>query len=239
MNTDRHSIFTGNKRFVIAIFVIAGALWLSLVVYVLTDDGRSEHYVKPGEVAVQAPSPVASNVPTIRPAQHTSPMLFSHHGGATTVSPSVYSFVPISQGASSNGYPRLFETSSAKAHTIGSGIGVNERGVGGNGIGWSNNSGNSQERGIHSTALAGGGTIHLALPSVRISEPGATNAPLMASIVTEEGPRAAPKVRNLYDDPLDPFLDPVGDVAWGLMAVLGMVWCARVYRRRRLRKQSV
>lgn len=228
MKANQHSTFTGNKRLVIAIAVIAGSFWLALVAYVLVDDHRPEYYVKPGEVVVHAPSPTANGIPAIRSgASHTSPMLFSHHGGATAVNPSVYSFVPFSQESSGSSM-RMFETSSANVHNIGgggSGGGSNMSGTGG--------SSSSQGRGISSSTLASGSAIHVAIPSIMISEPGATSAPAMASIVTDDAPRAMPKGKKVTDDPFDPFLDPVGDVTWGLMLLLTIGWGVRGHQRRK------
>ena len=169
----------GNKRLVIAIAVVASALWLALVAYVLIDDRHPGYYVKPGEVVVHAPSPAASSVPAIRTgASHTSSMLFSHHGGVTAVNPSANSFVSFSPETSSGGSMRMFETSSASVHNIGGG-----GSGGGSGMSGTGGSSNGQGRGIYSSALASGGAIHVAIPSLLISEPGATNAPAMASIV--------------------------------------------------------
>lgn len=228
MNANRHSIIAGNNRLVVAIAVVSGALWLALVAYVLIDTSEPDRYVKPGEVVVHAPSPVASGVPAIR-SSHSSPMLFSHHSGAGAVSPSAYSFVSFSQGASSGGSMKMFETSNATVHSIGGG--GSGGGGGASGAGGSS-SGGTQGKGIHSTALAGGGAIHVAIPSIMISEPGATSAPAMASTVTDEGPRAMPNGRKVGPDPFDPMLDPVGDVTWGLMLLLTIGWCVRVHRKR-------
>ena len=218
----------GNKRIVIAIAVVASALWLALVAYVLIDDRHPGYYVKPGEVVVHAPSPAASSVPAIRTgASHTSPMLFSHHGGATAVNPSAYSFVSFSPETSSGSSMKMFETSSASVHNIGGG-----GSGGGSGMSGTGGSSNGQGRGIYSSALASGGAIHVAIPSLLISEPGATSAPAMASVVTEEGPRAMPRARKVEDDPFDPMLDPIGDVTWGLMLLLTIGWCVRVHRKR-------
>ena len=227
MKANQHSTFTGNKRLVIAIAVVASALWLALVAYVMIDDRHPGYYVKPGEVVVRAPSPAASSVPAIRTgASHTSPMLFSHHGGATAVNPSAYSYVAFSPETSSGGSMKMFETSSATVHNIGGG-----GSGGGSGMSGTGGSGNSQGRGIYSSALASG-AIHVAIPSLLISEPGATSAPAMASIVTEEGPRAMPRGRKVGPDPFDPMLDPIGDVTWGLMLLLTIGWCVRVHRKR-------
>lgn len=227
MKANQHSAFSHNKRLVIAIAVIAGSFWLALVAYVLVDDHRPEYYVKPGEIVVHAPSPTANGIPAIRSgASHTSTMLFSHHDGATTVNPSVYSFVSFSPETSSGGSMRMFETSSANVHNIGgggSGGGSNMSGTGG--------SSSSQGRGINFSTLASSGAIHVAIPSIMISEPGATSAPSMASIVTDDAPRAMPKGKKVTDDPFDPFLDPVGDVTWGLMLLLTIGWGVRGHRR--------
>ena len=226
MKANQHSVFSNNKGLVVAISVVAGAFWLALVAYVLFDNGSDNRYVKPGEIVVHAPSPTANGIPAIRSgASHTSHMLFSHHDGATTVNPSVYSFVPFSQ-ESSGGSMRMFETSSANVHNIGgggSGGGPNMSGTGG--------SSSSQGRGIYSSALASG-AIHVAIPSILISEPGATSAPAMASIVTDDAPRAMPKGKKVTDDPFDPMLDPIGDVTWGLMLLLTIGWGVRGHRRR-------
>ena len=117
---------------------------------------------------------------------------------------------------------RLRETSGAKAQVIGSGAGT----VTGNGT-----SGNNQTRGIHSTAISYGGNMLALSSSLALAAPGASQANEVAEVLTT--PTKVHRAKKVDDDPLDPFLDPVGDVPFAVMALLTIAWCVRVRLRRR------
>ena len=226
MNT-KHNVFTGNKRLVVAISVVAGGLWLAMFVYILWGDSISRDKYTPATVEVHSSSPVANGLAVAPSARQSKTTSFAH-SGATSATPTAHNaFVP-SQGMQSTSM-HLHETSSATVHTIGSGSG----GSGGGNTGGSGNTNgsNGSGRGIHTTAMAYSGAIHIAVPFNAITEPGAVSANEMASIVTEN-PRAVTDRRRVGEDPFDPFLDPIGDVTWGLMALLAAAYAVYVYRRK-------
>ena len=65
----------------------------------------------------------------------------------------------------------------------------------------------------------------------------------MQQVIEKNGPNAmASRMKkdswDEYGEDEEPFLDPVGDVAWGLMAVLGMLWCVIKYNKRQKGEQN-
>ena len=63
----------------------------------------------------------------------------------------------------------------------------------------------------------------------------------MQGVIESSGPntvyaRAKKGGWDDYGQDEEPFLDPVGDVTWGLMALLAAVYVAYVYRRKRVKE---
>lgn len=222
MNANQHRSFSENKRFAITIAVIFGGLWLALVAYVLMGNSAPQGYVKPGEVVVHAHSPVATPSPMVGTGSpKLTPLAPSYYQeSAPSAVPSAYNFIPSSGSAPSM---RLHETSSATVHNIGGG--------GGGGASTGDNSTSNQGGKLYSAAI-GSNIIHVTVPNIAITAVGASNAQEIASIVTET-PNAMPGARKVVTDPLDPFLNPVGDVAWPVMILLTIAWCVAVRRRKR------
>ena len=222
MNTYLNRNSSVNKRLAITIAVIVGSLWLAMVAYVLKSDNKPQYYIKPGEVVVHAPSPIATPNPMVGSGSpQMTPLVLKRPSNAPGAIPSDYLFAPSS--VSNTPSMRVHETSNATVHHMGGGGG----GTAPNGM-----NGTSEQGGKgYSTAIASN-TIHIAIPNIVITAVGANNAQEMASIVTET-PSAMPGARKVVTDPLDPFLNPVGDVAWPVMILLTTAWCVRVHRRRR------
>jgi len=215
----QQAISNRNKKLVIGAAVIAGGLWILLVMYFLAESHKDYSEPKPGVVAVRSASPVAS-VPTTSSARFTrstAPLI--HHSAVSTPQ---WSMLPAaSMGSTSGGTMHIYQTSSATVHSIGGG------GSGGSGSSGGHGSGS---RGIR----YGGsyGSITSLAASIPLSSPGASKASDMSGLAAAPQRTVTP-VRKVSDDPLDPFLDPVGDVTWGLFALLTIGWCVRV----RLKKQ--
>ena len=68
-----------------------------------------------------------------------------------------------------------------------------------------------------------------------ITAVGAGNANSVATIITQ-APAQSP--RRTPINPLDPLLTPIGDVAWGLMALLAAGYTITIACRARARRQA-
>jgi len=207
MNPIQQAIANRNKKLVLGAGIVAVVLWILLVGYLYVDSKKEPSYAKPGIVSVRSSSPVANVKPVSTSytlIQSTTP--FRHH---TTVSAPNWSMVPApTMGNTSSMH--LYQTSSATVHSLGGG---------GNGGGITVTGGNNSARGIHSTASSYGNMLSLAA-SVPLASPGATEPTEMAHIAAAPERHDNTTVRKVTGNPLDPFLDPVGDVTWGLMALL-------------------
>ena len=159
---------------------------------------------------VHAPAPTAPRVYT---GMRYGSLRLS--GGSYSYSFTPKSLLPnASMGSTSM---RIHQTSDATVHQIGSG---------GGGMGIATTSGGSNSgRGINYS-----GAIYVASMSA-VTAVGASNATQMATTVTEER-AAVPGRRKVSEDALDPFLDPVGDVVWPLMALMAIGYALFLYRKR-------
>ena len=160
---------------------------------------------KVGIESVHAPAPTA-------PSIYTGIRL---SGGSYSYSFTPKSLLPnASMGSTSM---RIHQTSDATVHQIGGG---------GGGMGIATTSGGSNSgRGINYS-----GAIYVASMSA-VTAVGASTATSLATTVTEE-PAAAPDRRRVDHNPHGPFPDPVGDVAWPLMALLAIGYALFLYRKR-------
>ena len=208
------------KHMVLGAGIAFGCLWLMLVFYLMTQ-GNEQHPAHPAEVAVHPASPVAGgSTPsaTFRSSRSFAPQV---HYSAPTPQWSYVQQAPMSSTSM-----HIYQTSSATVHHIGGG------GAGG-GIALTSGGGNGG-RGVHSSSIGYGGSMVALSSSIALAAPGASEATSLAS-TTESGASHARfgHIRTTTGDPMDPFLDPVGDVAWVLMVLLTIGWCVRV----RLKKQ--
>ena len=211
------------KHIILGAGIVFFGLWLCLVAYLYFGE-KYQAPVTPGVVAVRSASPVAfSNAPTVSvraPRSSAAPLI--HH------SVPIYSYVSTSatpKAAMSSTSMRIHQTSNASLKTIGGG--------GGGGIA-TTSGGSSGGRGIRTSSGSYGGSLLALASSVALAAPGASEATSLASTTEGSGnPNRPDHIRTTTGDPMDPFLDPIGDVAWVLMLLLTIAWCVRV----RLRKQ--
>ena len=208
------------KHMILGAGIVFGCLWLLLVFYFLTE-GQGKDPAHHVEVAVHPASPVAgSSAPSVafRSSRLFTPQV---HYSAPTPQWSYIQQAPMSSTSM-----HIYQTSSATVHQIGGG------GAGG-GIALTSGGGNSS-RGVRTSAISYGGSMVALSSSIALASPGASEATSLAS-TTESGASHARfgHIRTTTGDPMDPFLDPVGDVAWALMVLLTIGWCVRV----RLKKQ--
>lgn len=176
-------------------------------------------YVSPG--IVTAPCPVANPVPAVTPLSGRSTGLHHHYAV-----PSVAS-TPHSSAWSGPSSYRMFETSSATSHMVGSG--------GGGGFGIATTSHGSSSRGVSYSSSGGSVTMpatsFVAVASSRqVAEPEAQDAPQLAHVSS----RRAPGPPN-PSGPLDPTHQlgeqPIGDAVWPLLLIaIGYI----LIRKRRL-----
>ncbi len=209
------------KHIIIGAGIVFCGLWLCLVAYFLFGE-KTPAPVNPGAVAVRSASPVATpNAPTVSlkaPRSSVAPML--HHSAP------VYSFIHVPAAPKASMSIRIHQTSDASVHTIGSG--------GGSGVIATTGGGSNGGRGIRTSSISYGGSLLALSSSVALAAPGASEATSLASTTEGSGnPNRPDHIRTTTGDPMDPFLDPIGDVAWVLILLLTIGWCVRV----RLRKQ--
>lgn len=113
----------------------------------------------------------------------------------------------------------IYQLSNASVHHIGGG--------GGGAAASGGSSSSAGQRGINATYT---GAIYLTAMNA-VTAVGASSATSMASTVTSE-PAAAPDRRRVEFDPHGPFPDPIGDVAWPLMALMAIGYALFLYRKR-------
>ena len=207
-----------HKYFAIAISIVVGGLWIALVMYTFSS-GKTKVPVNPGVTAVSsAHQSIGTNMPT--PSFKTlssAPWSLTNHSAAVT--PEATTHPQATMGSTSY---RLHQTSSATAHVVGSGI------ASGGGI--ATTSGNNNARGI-----SYGGNLLALSASIPLASPGAANATEIASTIPER--HSVSRIRKTADDAWEPFLNPLGDVAWGLMILLAVAY-ATIRGVRRVRREE-
>lgn len=209
------------RRIVILLGIVVGGLWLAMTVYFLVDSKQTTNASK-SAVAIHATSPVAigSTPSATYKAPRVATMPLVHH---EAVSASQWSYVQKSM-SSTGTVMHLYQTSDATVKSIGGGGNTG-------GIATTNGHGNNG-RGVQSSGISFGGNMLALAASTPLAAPGASNATNIAA-TTEAPMNNHPAIKKVTGDPFDPFLDPVGDVAWPLLLLLTIGWCVRV----RLKKQ--
>jgi len=220
---------SNRKKIIIGAGIVAGGLWILLVMYLLAESKKDYSVAQPGIVAVHAPSPVAPNAPSASFRSSRSASYGVHHQNSSTTSQ--WSFaeqVPMTSTSL-----LIHESSNATVHHIGGSTN------GGGFIAASGNQG-SPKRTLNYTTMAYSGTIYIPLTSNAITAVGAQ----VAGDVSQQKMGAPERhVRSTTDGelpeyPEDPVPDeveqPLSDIAWPLMLLLTIGWCVRL----RLRKQQ-
>lgn len=228
MSPINQAIKARNNKLIITGAVLFGGFWLYLVFFLLTVNDKVPVENQPGAVAVSAVSPVAAKpyMPAV-PTSYHSPVNILHHPGASaSMKPSkhVHYMSSSSSSSSAAAASSAYLTSKATVHSIGGGGGS----TGGQAV----NTGGNNSRGIQYTAMAYTGSyVNAGINAV--TEVGASNARAMARLVTPEETTETHGPRKVGSDPLDPFLDPVGDVVWPLMILLAGAYVYAIYKRRK------
>ena len=210
------------KQWIIAGGVVFGSLWLMLVFWLMTAE-KTTVGPAPSQVAVRSASPTLSTTPTVnvQMPQYSplKPISYSQPARHTSVLQ-----MPMSSGATMT----VYTTSSAKIKSIGGG------GASSGGSGGSSSRGN---RGISNSAVAYTGAIYIPVVSNAVTAVGASRANDLASTTLSDESTQGSSPRAVSGNPHGPFPDPVGDIAWGMMALLALVYARTIYIRRR-RAQS-
>lgn len=204
-----------HKYLAIAISIVVGTLWLSLVMYTISIGRNTAKVLSPTIVATSSVHQTSTGVSAVTPFKATSSSFIEHITPATTSTPAP-------QATMGSVTMRLHETSGATAHNVGSGLGA------GQGV-MATTSGS--QRGIAYAGLGIGGNMLALAATTPLARPGAGRADEIASTVTPER-NSVHRAKKVDDDPLDPFLDPVGDVAWILIAILALAYAYIIYRKR-------
>lgn len=207
-----------HKYLAIAISIVVGGFWIALVMYTFSL-GKTKVPVNPGAAAVSSAHRSSGvNMPTASfKTSNSSSWSLIHHDAAIT--PAAATKPQATMGSTSM---RIHETSSATVHQIGGG------GMGsGQGVMATTSGAN---KGISYSGISTGGNMLAISSSLALAAPGASRANELANVVTETPKSIGP--RKVDKDPFDPFLDPVGDVAWPVMLLLTIAWCVRVHRRK-------
>ena len=225
MNPIQQAISKRNKRIVIGVGIIFAGLWVLLVLYVLSSSKTDYHGVQPGivEVHPSAPGMSANPVAIYRPA---------HPGGIVSrpiVTPqTMMHSVEAPRAHMGSTSAGIYLTSSVSMQSIGGGSG----GSGGSSGGGRGRG--SRGSGVGYAALAYSGAIYIPIPNNAVTEVGAKEADDVSSH------KMSVIKRQKHDEGLpgynpDPMPDeeetPVGDVAWGLMALLAGAYGYHLFRR--------
>ena len=225
MSPINQAIKARNNKLIITGAVLFGGFWLYLVFFLLTVNDKVPVENHPGEVPVSAASPVADPYTPAAPASYQAPVNILHHPGVSpSIRPSKYAHYTSSSSSVAVTARPVYQTSKATVHSIGGGGGA----TGGQAV----NTGGNNSRGIQYTAMAYTGSyINTGIDAV--TEVGAPAAKAMARLVTPETTTETNGPRRVGSDPLDPFLDPVGDVVWPLMILLAGAYVYAIYKRRK------
>lgn len=202
--------------------------WCTVVVFVLRTpkEDPQVHVSAPAVIpsSTSTPSGLGSTMPTMRPSSLTRRSISVQ---APTPTSSVSNHSPV--GGSSF---TIHTTSSASPVFIGGG----SNGGGGNTGGNSSHTNSSRVLAVNMPSTS----AMIVSPALRLeSRSLSTDNRLqdMQQVIEENGPSAvaARMKKDGWDDygqDVEPFPDPIGDVAWPVMILLTTAWCVRVHRRR-------
>ena len=216
-----HSLFVlERKHWTIFLCVLVGVGWLTLAIYSLSGSRQTNGMLTPEEIAKKSvKTPKQSSTPaTMIPERKGISAKVVADKGMTM--PTFSPILPLVEMTSTSMHVR--QTSNAIAKVVGSGAG-NDAGAS---ISSSNHS-----KGINYNGLGFGGNMLAMSSSLILSAPGDGYANDIASTTISER-NGVHRAKKVNDDPLDPFLDPIGDVTWGWLILLAVGYMLFRYRRR-------
>ena len=232
MNPIQQAIANRNKKIVIGVGILFAGLWVMLVMYVLAESQKYTPEVHPGVVEVHSASPTGGGAPAATYAPHrvSAPLVHS------TYSSHQWSYIaPKATMQSTSSSMRLYQTSSASVHSVGGG-------TAGGGIATTNGQSNS-DKGIRYAALAYSGAIYIPMINNAVTAVGATHADDVSShkmsVIKRHNDYVIPGYNpDPTPDPEEPE-SPIGDVAWGLMALLVAAYGYHLFRRNRPQSNEI
>jgi len=215
-----HSLFVlERKHWTIFLCVLVGVGWLTLAIYSLSGSRQTNGMLSPEEIAKKSvKTPKQSTTPAMTPERKGISAKVVADKGMTM--PTFSPILPPVKMASTSMHVR--QTSNATAKVVGSGA-SNETGA--------SNSSSNQNKGINYNGLGFGGNMLAMSSSLILSAPGDGYANDIASTTISER-NGVHRAKKVNEDALDPFLDPIGDVAWGLMALLTIGYGVIRHRRK-------
>ena len=225
MNKKQITAMKKHRNLAIGISIVIGTLWLMLVMYTLSADRAPKTEINPGAIAASSVKQHAeeskATTPTAK-APRVAPSSRIQHHDITT--PTTNDDAPKATMHSTSMHLR--QTSDATAHNVGSGIATATYAA-------TTSNGRSQ-KGIAYAGLGFGGNMFMLSSSLALASPGASQANDLTSV---SGPQGRSGMKRVNGDEDDPFLDPIGDVAWGLMLLLSVAYATMLGVRRFRREE--
>lgn len=213
-----------HKVLLIVCGVVLSFAWGGYTVHELIKSSLTKNTNHPALQVVHAASPdMGTPAATFAPRKKTSFGRARYSRPAATASPTAAPVVTMSSTSM-----RLHETGKAVAQTAGSNQSVQPEVLG---LGQSHRAKMTE---VSSSSVSNAGMLAMSTAQA-ITAVGAGNANSVATIITQ-APAQSP--RRTPINPLDPLLTPIGDVAWGLMALLAAGYTITIACRARARRQA-
>ncbi len=213
-----------HKVLLIVCGVVLSFAWGGYTVHELIKSSLTKNTNHPALQVVRAASPdMGTPAATFAPRKKTSFGRARYSRPAATATPTAAPVVTMSSTSM-----RLHETGKAVAQTAGSNQSVQPEVLG---LGQSHRAKMTE---VSSSSINNAGVLAMSTAQA-ITAVGAGNANSMATIITQ-APAQSP--RRTPINPLDPLLTPIGDIAWGLMALLAAGYAITIACRARARRQA-
>ena len=230
MSPIQTAMINQRKKIILCLGFIFCGLWLLLIGYILTCDKQAQPVAPAAQVTDQAPSPAGMESRPAAPfhSSHRATSLIHH--SASEPNWSYDQSAPKATMRSTS--MRIYQTSSAKVHSVGGGSG-------GRGGSYTSNSGNSGKGIRTSSPISYGGNLLALSASTSLASPGAREAMSIATTTVSSSQEASSSPRRLPGHEEEWWLNetPVGDVAWEWMILLVAVY-ATMCGVRRFRREE-
>ena len=214
-----------HRTLIIGIGIVLGVGWFILMLYALSAERAPQTEVNPGAIAAasvkQFPDETPLPIPTVKMPRVAAPSHIQHHVVQTTATDDAPKATMHSTSM------HLRQTSDAKVHSIGGGT-ANAN------IGAAVSSGKSS-KGASYSGLGFGGNMFVMSSSLALATPGALQANELTDVEGPKGKNGMVKTTGL---PEEPFRDPIGDIAWGLMLLLAAAYVTMLGVRRFRREEK-
>ena len=213
-----------HKVILIVCGVVFSFAWGGYTVHELIKSSLTKNTNHPALQVVRAASPdMGTPAATFAPRKKTSFGRARYSRPVATATPTAAPVVTMSSTSM-----RLHETGKAVVQTAGNGQSSQQEVLG---LGQSHRAKMTE---VSSSSINNAGMLAMSTAQA-ITAVGAGNANSMATIITQ-APAQSP--RRTPINPLDPLLTPIGDIAWGLMALLAAGYAITIACRARARRQA-